>query len=74
MEEKVKQFVRNEAMSSAVYNVIQSSFLKSKGQRDVQTLAAERLALELLEEAWRGLNKFKDDGDKKTPQLNQVGL
>lgn len=64
----------DEAMVNAVYDVVRDSFLKSKGVRNVEILAAERLAVDLLNDAWKELEKFKvTDGDK-SPPLRQVGL
>lgn len=71
---KVKKFVSDEIMLNAVYNIIHKSFLKFKGQRDTQLLAAERLALDFLDEAWKELEKYKKDEHSISQPLRQVGL
>lgn len=73
-EEKLKRFIGDDVMANAVYDVIHSSFLGRKGTKDVQILAAERLALDFLDEAWRELDRYKAKEDTQTPQLRQVGL
>lgn len=71
---KIERFLKDVAMSEAVYEVIHSSFLKSRGQRDIQVLAAERLAVDFLNDAWKELGKFKvEEGTPLTP-LKQIGL
>ena len=71
---KIDRFLKDELMSQSVFDVIRKSFLKNKGVRDVQIMAAERLALEFLDVAWQDLSKYKLSGDTEKPVLNQVGL
>lgn len=71
---KIDRFLKDEAMSNAVYDVIHDSFLKYKGQRDVQILAAERLALDFLDEAWKELKKYETNKGDLSPPFKQVGL
>lgn len=59
----IEAFVNDEAMAQAVHSVLQDAFLKGKGQRDVQILAAERLAIDLLEGAWRDLERYKSPSE-----------
>lgn len=64
----------DDTMVQAVYEVMRDSFLKNKGQRDIQIMAAERIAIDLLADAWKELLKFKKS-DKNQPTLTkQVGL
>lgn len=72
--DKLKRFMLDETMSDAVYEVVQSAFLRGRGLRDVQLLAAERLALDLLEDAWSELERFKPRENGESPPLKQVGL
>lgn len=71
---KIERFIKDESMSQAVYEVIHNSFLKNKGQRDIQILAAERLAVDFLDNAWKDLSRYKDIEGDKSPPLKQVGL
>lgn len=61
-------------MSETVFNIIQTSFLKAKPNQDVNQLAASRIAIDLLGEALKELNKYKDDTQKDNKELNQVGM
>lgn len=71
---KIKRFVDDADLSNAVYEVILNSFLKSKPNRDVYQLAASRLAIDLLDEAWRDLDGFKNELDEKLKVGVQVGM
>jgi hypothetical protein len=66
-KERISRFLKDVRMSEAVKEVLRSSFLKTKGQRDVQVLAAERIALDLLEEAWKDLQKYQDNESESKP-------
>lgn len=69
---KIQKFLNDEAMSEAVREAIQESFL-SGTSKDVNYLAASRIAIDLLKEAWKDLQKYqrKEDGAKNN---QQVGL
>lgn len=55
---KISKFLADESMSDTVYLAIRDSFLKKRGVKDVQVLAAERLAVDLLEDAWKELERY----------------
>ena len=67
---KLKQFVSDPVMSSAVYDAILSVFLKPKPTRDVHQLAADRIAINLLMDAWRDLERYKNT-EKESNSDNQ---
>ena len=71
---KIDRFLRDEAMADSVYSVIRDYFLKRKGVTDVQYLAAERVAIDLLADSWKELKKYKIENDVENVKLNQVGL
>lgn len=56
--ELIRRFVEDKATSTAVYEMIRSIFLRRRKMDDVQTLAAERLALFLLEDAIGELDRL----------------
>lgn len=69
MNEKIARFLDDKAMNQAVYDVLFNCFLKdAKG--DVQTLAAQRIALSLLQEAWRELERYRPTKPKQDAQPN----
>lgn len=72
--EKLRRFGNDVVMSEAVKNVVRDAFLKGKGQRDVQVLAAERLALDFLEDAWKELKRYADTENEQSNAIKQVGL
>lgn len=55
--EKIKRFLADQSMQLAVKDTIQASFLKKNPTADVQFLAASRIALDLLEDAWKELHR-----------------
>jgi len=71
---KLIRFLDDPVMSDTVYQVLRNSFLKSKGQRDVQVLAAERLAIDLLEGGWRELERYKSEDPQGSQTVAQVGM
>ena len=72
-QEKIKQFLNDKAMSDAVREFMESAILKSKGQRDVYVLAAERIALDVLKEAWLDMQRLKGSEEKQEDKKN-VGI
>ena len=73
-KEKIKMFVSDKVMMEAVKKVVLASYLKPQKDKDVQTLAASRIAIDLLQDAWRDLKKIslEEQGDIK--KLKQIGL
>lgn len=69
----IKKFADDAPMSSAVYELIRNVFLKRKKINDVPMLAAERLALFLLEDAWKEIERSRNVEEKKEDGRN-VGL
>lgn len=72
--EKIKRFLSDKAMSESVKEVLLSSFLKSKGDRDVQLLAASMIAVEKLEEGFKELIRISRSDEDKPKETGQVGL
>lgn len=57
--EKIKRFINDPLMNSAVKGIIQESFMKVNPKEDVHVLAAHHIAVGLLEEAWKSLEKYQ---------------
>lgn len=71
---KIDRFLNDEVMSEAVKEVILNSFLKPKPNRDVYQLAASRLAIDLLDESWKDLERFRNVVEQEKKQGGQIGL
>ncbi len=56
---KIKKFVEDQGMSFAVKQALLDEFLKEKPNADYHVLAASRLAIDMLNKAWRNLEKYK---------------
>ena len=61
-------------MSEAVREVLTNSFLKTDGERDVQTLAACMLAVEKLDKGFKELSRVSRSEDKSEERTKQIGL
>lgn len=71
---KIKAFVLDESMYNSVFNDVRDYFLDdSIESKDVNHLAAERIALSKLYRAFKNLHRFKND-DRNSVKLKQVGL
>lgn len=67
----IKRFANNPALVDAVFYVIRETFLKSKSKREVLQMAAERLAVEMLDEAKRDIAQFEDRRQEARSEVNQ---
>ena len=71
--EKINRFLNDVGMSDAVHTTLIKSFLKTRGDRDVHLLAAAKIAIELLDEAWKDMSRMKDE-ETLPSSVRQVGL
>lgn len=73
-QEKIKRFMSDKIMADAVKEVLREEFLKDHGTSDVQTLAAERIAINLLDIGFKELKKYSTKAEQEIKELKQVGL
>ena len=74
-QEKIKKFMADKDLAGIIREVLTNSFLKtSKGDRDVQLLAASRIAIDLLDDGFKELEKISRQENEEEKQLKQVGL
>ena len=66
--------MQDKVMCDTIKQVIAASFLKPRKDRDVQTLAASRLAIDFLAEAYKDLEKFKNSKKEPSAKLTNPGL
>ena len=72
---KLGRFIEDSVMSDAVREIIEAEITKPTKDRDVQSLAARFMAIEILRDAWKELLKFKTDEQNKSGSSGkQVGL
>jgi hypothetical protein len=71
-DDKLKQFMRDPALNQAVRAFLLDIFIKPRKDKDVHTLAASRIALDQLQEAWTELEKFKV-AEQKEEKLSNPG-
>lgn len=73
-QNKLKKFVADEVMVSAVYEVLLEAFLGGKAPTDVHVLAASRLAVDFLKQGWKELDKYALDEESEKSKVVQIGL
>lgn len=73
-KDKVKRFMNDAVLNTAVKNQLTYSFLKKRPDRDVNMLAAQTLAFEFLDEAWKDMSRLKDNKEEEPEIKKQVGL
>lgn len=73
--EKLKRFANDSDACSAVYKLLENTLLKPINlTTDVNMLAAERIAVDVLKEAWKELDKYKSKGQNEQKEGRQIGL
>ena len=73
-KERIKRFMMDKELVSAVRKALEGRFTKPSGNNDVQTLAAERIALNLLQNAFQSLNNFATDNVVNEERDVNIGL
>jgi len=73
-KKKVANFLQDELMADTVYQVLLNSFLKPSPIIDVNILAAERMAIRLLQEGWRELGKYENKVGEKNESVGNIGV
>lgn len=69
---KIRHFLSDKEMCETVRSVLISSFMK-KREADVQYLAAQTLAYQMLEDGWHELLSYRPK-QKKPEKAAQIGL
>jgi len=70
---KIRGFMSDEMMSDAVRVVLEGTF-KKKRNDDVGTLAAQMMALNLLEEVFKELSRYLNETAKEKKSVDNPGL
>lgn len=73
-QEKIKRFMADKVMSGAVMELLTESFLSPKGARDIHIIAAERIAIDLLKEGFRNMERISQIEDRSENKLIQPAL
>ena len=71
---KVGLFLQDEELTKILYDILLESFLRTPKSTDVQTLAAYRIAIDLLKEGWRELQGFRLRNKPEDSTQENVGL
>lgn len=74
-KDKITRFLNDKVMSKSVYDVLLDSFLTPPApSSSVYELAAARIAINLLNDAWKKLERMKNEHDAKSDDAKQIGL
>ncbi len=71
---KITKFLEDKLMADSVYEVVLDSFLKPKPNSDVYKLAASRLAIDMLGEAWKEMEKYQANFENEKAEVRQIGM
>lgn len=71
---KITRFLNDEQMSESVKEVLLNSFLKPRPNSDIYVLAASKIAIDLLGDAFKDLDKFRNETETEPKKGVQVGL
>lgn len=71
---KIVGFMNDEATSGVVFKAIRDSFLKPSINKDISHLAASRIAIDLLGDAWKDLEKHRSKVMEKVDKPKNIGL
>lgn len=71
-EDRIKRFIVDDSTADSVKAVLMETFMK-RHDGDYHSKAAQMMAIEMLNDGWRELEKFKRHGEvERTPR--QIGL
>lgn len=74
-KEKITRFLDDKIMSKAVYDTLLDAFLTPPAPTSsVYELAAARIAINLLNDAWKKLERVKNTKDAEHDKPGQIGL
>jgi len=73
-QEQIKRFANNTELNEAVKEVLLKTFMKEKSGADVNILASQTLAINLLHEAWREIEEYKNRPQTEDNQRSQIGI
>ena len=71
---KIRRFLDDPSMAEAVFNVMRSTFMKPRAKLEVTTLAAERIAINLLDDAFKELERVKKEIPSGTKAVINDGV
>jgi len=70
--ERLRGFVSDPVTSDAVYELLLQAFMRKRGG-SVEEKAAQMIAIELLQEAWQEMERYKKNSNSNSIP-RQVGL
>jgi len=73
-KERITRFTKDKDTMDAVRQSITQSFLKKRDHKDIYMAGAERVAIDLLEDAWNDLLKIRIEDGVDKGERKQVGL
>ena len=73
-KEDIQRFLNDARLKNTIYGVLLRSFLKPQKDKDVHTLAAARIAIDLLEDAWKDLLNYRKEDVKEEKVVSNFAL
>lgn len=73
-EDKIIRFLQDPSLSGAVYKVLLDVYTSRKDRTDVHLTAGQMIAIDLLHDAWKELEKIKHTDNATKDRPGQIGL
>lgn len=73
-QEKLKRFAQDQRTREAVHRLLLASFLKPRKGADVHELAASRLAIDMLQDAWKDIEAYRHIEDDAPERGGNPGV
>lgn len=67
---KIRRFLADKEMQETIKGVLTSKFLEKKNNSDVHILASQTLSVQFLEDAWREMERYKQEEKKPSEKSN----
>ena len=71
---RLQRFMGDPVTPGAIHQVLMTTYLKKRADEDTNMKAARFLALELLEEGWKELEKYQVEIENNGSTTRQIGL
>lgn len=72
--DKIQKFANDDLMSKTVFKFLLESYIQDKPSQDVYVLAASRLAINLLKQGFKDMEKFKVNTEEVSKVMKNIGV
>ena len=73
-KEQLKRFASNVVLTETVRSFLRQEFTKKRTDRDVHMLAGQMIAVELLDDAFKVIERMKKDQEKDKKSTTNIAV